>query len=205
MRAKKRPSRGFTLLELLIAISLLGLIFTALTGGLRFGTRAWQASTERLSQSDDLQLAYRTLRRQISTAFNAPGEFVSERQKGSFEGFRDRLSFVGTAPAQAMNPGMFLLKLALVPDEDGQALVLIWERLEKTAIKKDLDNTEPLLRGLRSIHFSYFGVSDGEVGRWLDEWRDKEDPPKLVRISVEFVDPQRAPWPEIIIPLHASG
>ena len=98
MTPNGRTARGFTLLELLIAMSLMGLIFAALTSGLRFGTAAWQSTAERLSQSDDLQLVYRTLRRQISTSLNAPGGLISAQQEGSFEGLRDRLSFIGTAP-----------------------------------------------------------------------------------------------------------
>jgi general secretion pathway protein J len=202
----RRRARGFTLLELLIAMSLLGLIFAALTGGLRFGTSAWQTTSERLSQSDDLQLVYRTLRRQISTSLNAPGDLVSERQEGSFEGLRDRLSFVGTAPAQAMTPGLFHLRLLLVPDQIGQALALRWDRLEKVAIKADGENIEPLLRGIRSVQFSYFGeTEDDERARWVAEWRDKERPPRLVRISVEFIDSSRPPWPAIVIPIFARG
>ncbi len=193
MTPNRRTARGFTLLELLIAMSLMGLIFAALTSGLRFGTAAWQSTAERLSQSDDLQLVYRTLRRQISTSLNAPGGLISAQQEGSFEGLRDRLSFIGTAPAQAMTPGLFHLELFLVPDEIGQALALRWERLEKTAINVDGDNIEPLLRGLRSIQFSYFGASErGGTARWVDEWRDNENPPRLVRITVDFVDSVRA-------------
>jgi general secretion pathway protein J len=210
MKVKKilhrRGTRGFTLLELLIAMSLLGLIFAALTGGLRFGTQAWQSSAERLANSDDLRLVYRTLRRQISTSLNAPGDLISAQQKGSFEGLRDSLSFVGPAPAQAMAPGLFYLKLILVPDEIGQALALRWERLENAAIKVDEDNIEPLLRGLRSIQFSYFGASgDDDTARWVNEWRDSERLPNLVRITVEFVNANRTPWPEIIIPITAEG
>lgn len=202
----RHRSRGFTLLELVIAMSLLGLIFAALTGGLRFGTQAWQKTAERLSQSDDLQLVYRTLRRQISTSLNAPGDLISEQQEGSFEGHRDQLSFVGAAPAQAMNPGLFRLQFVLVPDEIGQALALRWDRLENTAIKPDAENIEPLLRGLRSIQFSYFGkLRNDDPGRWMNEWRDNEGLPGLVRITVEFVDRRRTPWPAIVIPVSNSG
>lgn len=210
MRVKLTPNGrrtgGFTLLELLIAMSLLGLIFAAMTGGLRFGTQAWRSTAERLSQTDDLQLVYRTLRRQISTSLNAPGGLIAERQEGSFEGRRDSLSFIGTAPAQAMNSGLFHLKFILVPEEVGQALALRWERLEKTAIKTDDDNIEPLLRGLRSVQFSYFGKPKSEdTARWVDEWRNNGNPPELVRITVNFVDSGRTPWPAFIIPISANG
>lgn len=204
--SKKHGIRGFTLLELLIAMSLLGLIFAALTGGLRFGTVAWQTTAERLAQSDDLQLVYRTLRRQISTSLDAPGGLLSDRQEGSFDGRRDRLSFIGTAPAQAMTPGLFHLTLVLAPDAGGQALALRWQRLEKTTANAGADNLEPLLRGLRSIQFSYFGEPEGGgTARWVDEWRDNKLPPRLVRIIVDFVDRGRTPWPAIIIPISARS
>jgi len=205
MRASQR-NRGFTLLELLIAVSLLGLLFAALTGGLRFGTKAWQTSSERLSQSDELQLVYRVLRRQISRSVDAPGDLLSDRSQSSFEGRRDRLSFIGGTPAQAMAPGLFHLELYLVPDEIGQALALRWQRLGGSAARTDTDNVEPLLRGLRSIEFSYFGKERNEDrARWSSEWRDDRGLPELVRITVEFVDTTRTPWPDIIIPVFNSG
>ena len=210
MTGQSRPDRrrigGFTLLELLIAVSLLGLIFAALTGGLRFGTVAWQTTAQRLEQSDDLHLVYHTLRRQISTALNAPANPVSNQPTSSFEGLGDQVSFVGAAPARAMKPGLFRLTLALEPDADSNALALRWERLDKTAADATADNIEPVLRGLRSIQFSYYGARDsGDSARWIDEWRDNRLSPRLVRISVEFADPQRAPWPAIVIPLYAQS
>jgi len=201
-----RRNRGFTLLELLIAVSLLGLLFAALTGGLRFGTKAWQTSAQRLSQSDELQLVYRVLRREISRALDAPGDLLSDRQQSSFEGHRDRLSFIGGAPTQAMTPGLFHLELYLVPDEIGQALALRWERLGGSAPRTGSDNVEPILRGLRSVEFSYFGRTRNEDrGRWLSEGRDDPGLPELVRITVEFVDTTRTPWPDIVIPVFSSG
>jgi general secretion pathway protein J len=199
-------ARGFTLLELLIAMSLMGLIFAAMTGGLRFGTQAWRTTAERLSQSDDLQLVYRTLRRQISASLNLPGDLIESRKKGSFEGLRDELSFIGAAPALAMNPGLFHLKFVLVPDKVGQALALRWERLENKPITTDSDNIETVLRGLQSVQFSYYGVGDDDDrARWVDEWRDRENPPRLVRITFIFADSDRMPWPSFIIPLPTSG
>ena len=205
-KRNRRGARGFTLLELLIAMSLLGLIFAALTGGLRFGTQAWRSTSQRLAQSDDLQMVYRTLRRQISTTLNAPGGLLSAQQEGSFEGSRDQLSFIGGAPARAMKPGLFQLKFVLVPDEVGQALALRWERLGDAPVRSDGENIEPLVRGLRTVHFSYFGIPErGVEAKWSDEWRDHENLPSLVRITFDFADTSRRPWPDLVIPISTNG
>jgi general secretion pathway protein J len=193
---------GFTLLELLIAMSLLALIFAALTGGLRFGTSAWHMTSARLLQTEDLQLVYRTLRRQISTAVTWGSISEPDEPAGSFIGENDRVRFVGPAPARAMDPGLFRLTLALVPDAGSQALTLQWQRLERSDEATQSENIEPILRGVRSIRYSYFGEPQtGGAARWLTEWRDSDRPPRLVRIKVEFVDPDRSPWPEMVIPI----
>lgn len=199
-------SRGFTLLELLIAMSLLGLIFAAVTGGLRFGTTAWQRTADRLSQSDDMQLTYQILRRQISTSVTLYEDTGPGQEEVSFSGRRDRLSFIGPAPARAMAPGLFRLTLSLEPDAGAQALTLRWQRVEKAVAKAGPDNVEPVLRGVRSIQFSYFGhVGNDRRPRWVNEWRDRDRAPTLVRIAIGIVGQKQSPWPAMVIPVMAPN
>jgi general secretion pathway protein J len=195
---------GFTLLELLIAMSLLGLIFTALAGGLRFGTEAWRISTERLSASQDLQLVYQTLRRQLAAALNAPGSVIGTQQPGSFEGRLDRVSFVGAAPARSIGPGLFRLTFALKPDGLHQALALIWRPIGPNSAESGSGDTEPLLRGVRAIRFRYFGDRDNDAEQlWVNEWQNSNALPRLVSIEIEFADRQRLRWPVFILPVGA--
>ncbi|MEE8085084.1 MAG: type II secretion system protein, partial [Alphaproteobacteria bacterium] len=42
--APQPPQAGFTLLELMVSLALVGLLTMVLTGGIRFGARVWEAS-----------------------------------------------------------------------------------------------------------------------------------------------------------------
>jgi general secretion pathway protein J len=205
-QSNRRKCGGFTLLELLIAVSLMGLIFAALTGGLRFGTQAWQSTSERLTESDDMQLVYRTLRRQVSSAINASPSLFPDGRKSSFEGRRDQINFVGAAPTQAMTPGLFHIKFVLVPNEVGQTLALRWDRLQQFPAQEDASNIEPLLRRVQSVGFKYFGIVENDTSpRWVDEWIGFSSLPTMVSIDIKFVDSDRTPWPELIIPIAVGG
>src|SRR5579864_2460479 len=60
---------GFTLLELLISLTLLAVLSAILFGGLRFGTRAWERSEVMASETDEIAIAQNFLRRQLSDAY----------------------------------------------------------------------------------------------------------------------------------------
>src|SRR6185503_4644696 len=53
-KLRERADSGFTLLELLIATTILGLMLVALTGGVRFAGQAWDTQQRRSNLSGDL-------------------------------------------------------------------------------------------------------------------------------------------------------
>ena len=60
--------QGFTLLEILVAITLLGLLMAALFGGVRLGVRAWEASGTRLDNDTRLTAVQDFLRDRLTQA-----------------------------------------------------------------------------------------------------------------------------------------
>ena len=93
-RYRRSPllQKGFTLLELLISMTLLGMILVLLFGGLRLGMRSWdaveqQADTLNLVRSVENFLRTEMARVQPYRWKTAPGQplaFVGERNKVSF-------------------------------------------------------------------------------------------------------------------------
>ena len=58
--------RGFTLLEMLIAMTLMALLAVGLTSGLRLGVRVWDGADERRLAVQEQQAAYILLRRTLT-------------------------------------------------------------------------------------------------------------------------------------------
>src|ERR1700732_1013429 len=62
--ANRRPN-GFTLIEVVIALTVLGFLFVGLAQGVRFGLVAWSAEMRRTGGDDDLRTLDSTLRHVI--------------------------------------------------------------------------------------------------------------------------------------------
>ncbi|CCQ73352.1 type II secretion system protein J [Magnetospira sp. QH-2] len=61
-----RADTGFTLMEMLVSLSVLALIMTLLSGSLHFGARAWEKGRMVLDRDADLRAVHRVLRRMVT-------------------------------------------------------------------------------------------------------------------------------------------
>ncbi len=96
-----RAGAGFTLIELLVALTLLGLVSVVLFGGLRFGTRAWEAGNARAERLAEVQAVQAVLRRRIAQAVlpeDAGAESAFSDSPAAFAGEEDSLRFVALVP-----------------------------------------------------------------------------------------------------------
>jgi general secretion pathway protein J len=196
--------KGFTLVELLVALTLLGLISVVLFGGLRFGTRAWEAGDRRAAQLTQVQAVQALLRRRIAQA--RPPELedaAAVEERTVFAGESDTLQFFATVPSRAGVGGIYAFDLAAIEDDSGVRLELTW-RLHRAE-----DETEPgdtpeaglggrrvLIDGLERAQFRYFGAPEpGQTADWRDNWPANAGLPELVAIEAEFAQGGGRAWP----------
>ena len=113
--------RGFTLLELVIALMLLGLMLPLAFAGLRLGLATWDSVEDRLNADNDQLLAHDFLRRQLERAQLPTQRDLSVEPDFSFNGNADRLQFVAPLPAHLGQGGMYRFELGVdmqSPDGD---------------------------------------------------------------------------------------
>lgn len=197
--APDRGRDGFTLLELLIAMTLLGLVFALLTGALGFGAAAWRTGGERLERNTSLQAVHDLLRRRIGGALALRGPPFAERDFAAFRGDAETVEFAGAAPARAMPDGIFAYRLAV---EDG-TLVLRWAPMgwvdDAPSPPADL-TPEILVQGLEALEISYFGTAEREeAAGWRAGWQAEDGLPELVKLSFRFPPEDARRWPDFVI------
>ncbi|MCG8593145.1 MAG: prepilin-type N-terminal cleavage/methylation domain-containing protein [Kiloniellales bacterium] len=196
---------GFTLLELLVAISVFALLSVMMYGGLNFGIRAWERVGEADTRQSDVQLVQNLLRRAFAEVQPAEVGGPRRRLRLAFEGDRDGLVFVGPMPAYLGPGGNHLIGLQVEGAGRERALTLRWEVFREE--RPDLAFTEAaerevLLFGVQDLRLRYFGAEDEALSpQWRSQWRDDEALPRLIQAEVDFAPGDRRLWPELIVAL----
>src|SRR5579864_4800784 len=122
----ERSDAGFTLVELLVSLTLFALLMVVLFGGLRFGTRAVTAATATVDRTEEIATAYAFLRDAIGNAQPLPADRLAAQPPVRFEGEEHRLGFVMLAPANLGPAGFRTIDIGLEETPAKPRLVLRW-------------------------------------------------------------------------------
>ena len=203
-RARRASQAGFTLVELLVVVALLGLISVALFGGIRFGARSWEAGHARLEEVNDVEVAQSVLRRLLGRSREvALFDANRDREAVSFAGRRDEVYFAAPLPAHRGIGGAYAYALRVEHGRDADRLVLAW-RLQRPetppSADQEFEDETVLLSDIADLSLDYFGAPDGDRSPdWRDDWDGSGGLPQLVRIRVDFPDDDGRYWPPLTI------
>lgn len=193
---------GFSLLEMVVAVALIGLLGLLATETARFSRDGY----ERGLQSSEALDERRALRRFFS-ALLAEAEPVSlEDDEGRlavfFEGDAERLTVLapyaalaglarrGPLAALAQRPGLAVLSLGFRRDAGGEgALVLEHAPFTHDAqLRREASGEALLLGPLRDARWRYFGREPEQApedAAWREQWRLRENTPLAVSLSID--------------------
>jgi general secretion pathway protein J len=194
--------RGFTLLEILVAITLLGLLMVALLGGVRLGVRAWETSGTRLDENSRLGTVQDFLRELLTQARSPEASSETTPQSPpAFQGQQDRLSFVTMMP-EHLGVGPERMILGLTKVGDGSDLSLEWWPADLGDSPRgvaDALHSRVLVAHVAELRFDYFGqVDPKQPPIWSEAW-SAPSLPLLVRVQLRFPDHDTRSWPDLIV------
>jgi general secretion pathway protein J len=198
-----RGERGFTLLELLVSMTLLALVLGLLFGGLRTGTRVWEAGARRGDDLARLQAVHGFLRRQLGALQPLAQRQRNLAPRSTFSGAREAVSFTGFLPSHFGFVGFQVIVVGVAEDDDGRHLGAWWYPFDpdgESPPRLPEEQQTLLIEDVEAIEFAYYGAPGRRAEpQWNDYWQDMERPPRLIRLRVEFADGDPRTWPELVV------
>jgi general secretion pathway protein J len=206
---------GFTLLELLIATTLLAFLSLLLFGGLRFGTRVWEKTETATNGTNRVRAAQLVLSEELAQIYPFYAGDTATMKHVDFAGEDQRVTFF--APSKTLPGSMDLVTIQGVREKGGVSVVI--------ASKPELEGTRgvashyTLIRGLKWFQISYYGppspatssqaptTAKAGLGanaaaaakppaQWTSIWEGQQKVPQLIRIRAAMAD--KSQWPDVV-------
>ena len=202
---------GFTLMELLVAVTLLSVLMLLLFSAMRTGMRSWQVAEARIDATEGAAQVERFLVRILSQAQGRAGGGASGsttwadldplKRRGRFEGEDDR--FVVIAPGvSALAPGLYRYEVFYEPGSGGNGD--LWVRIDPyRPDDQALSDPRLLKEDVAGFSLRYFGRTDGvAVSDWTSDWPEGSGIPLAIEIRIQ---PAGGPERPVIIAAPAMA
>lgn len=214
--AFKERQRGFTLLEVVVALSLLSLLLLTMTAAFR-GLAQTSARLERNTlASEDMRVVSALLQRTVGMAAAHPDARAADGSlKIRFDGGPDALTWLAPLPAREGVGGLTHLDLRSEQVAGTTALVLRiapYSNFDPHTVPAGLFQAgaitaepawsslppRPLIEALTGLEIRYRGLGESD---WQTHWRETDTLPGHVKFSLQT---DGRDWPPLVIALAAA-
>jgi len=199
----QEAQRGFTLLELILAFALLGMVMLMVGSALRMATRSWDAGETHIDNVGQMRIAEGFLRQQFSQLH--PWRW--KKAQGAplaFKGEVERLRYTAPLVARAGQGGISWFQLSL--EQSGEAKQLVLRRLvpdsSLLAFPEFGDAEKTVLADrVADLKLRYYGregrAAEAQEPTWRDTWEDPDRLPMLIELKIK---PEKGlAWPELLV------
>lgn len=199
MKQRLSKAAGFTLVEILVVLTLMSVVMLALGAAMRTIAQTEERVDQRLQRADEMRVATSFLNNTLSRI--SPRKSTAPTAVGGslalFSAAPGSVMWVGVMPARYGAGGRYFFRLAVEPQTTGPNLVIRFAPWTGTGVFPDWASADSrvLVRSVSQLNLEYAQ----QDGSWRGDWIDPLLLPSRIRISV------RTPvleWPQIIIALR---
>jgi general secretion pathway protein J len=195
-----KRSSGFTLLEILVVISLMGLMLGLVGTAVVAANRSVIAAERTSTRLDEIRATQRYLRQSISQMLPLSAAGNDHVGANSVRGTPDALGFYAPLP-NSLGGGLYHQDLRL----NHRHLEVRLAKLDGQQLQS-WGEPQRLLSGVTEVRFSYQGRSPmGKRTEWLESWPWPDRLPHAVRIDMHLEGPQAWVQQQVNLRLDLSG
>jgi prepilin-type N-terminal cleavage/methylation domain-containing protein len=189
MKTRPHPSvRGYTLIEVMVAIALFGLVVIAIYSSWMAVVRASRTGLQVAAEAQRSRIAMRVIETALTSArmFEANGWYYGFEADSGSSGM---LSFVARLPKFFPRGGRFgdfnvrrVTFSVEAGSESGKQLVLRQRPLLMEFDEDEKNYPLVLAHNVKELRFEFWDMRKG----WIDEWKTTNQLPKMVKISLQL-------------------
>ncbi|QOC23045.1 prepilin-type N-terminal cleavage/methylation domain-containing protein [Wenzhouxiangella sp. AB-CW3] len=203
-----RQMRGFTLIEVMLAISLVALVMAMAYGGFRAAVRASNSGEAIIEENNRLRVVQQFMRRQLSLAQALVIEEEVEGERIRFAGDRDRVRFVSPMPGYLSYGGSYVQELSIEPGVGGGFELVYYYAMLNGYEPGDIEAHDGivLLENLARGEFHFLGRDfETQETYWSDYWETPEELPLAVAVEIDLDRDHGQVWPDLIAPVMVDA